>query len=110
MPRLLRTASFRLAALYLLLFTASALVLGGAVFWIMRAALDGQARARIEAEIASLREEYQAGGLARLVAVVDARGRGAGALDYLVQDRMQRFGQAVAEAPEFSGLFNTAGQ
>jgi signal transduction histidine kinase len=86
-PRLLRTASFRLAALYLLLFTASALVLGGAVFWIMRAALDGQARARIEAEIASLREEYQAGGLARLVAVVDARGRGAGALDYLVQDR-----------------------
>src|SRR4051812_18221899 len=89
-PRLLRTTSFRLAALYLLLFTASSLVLGGAVFWIMRTALDGQARARIEAEIASLRDEYQAGGLDRLITLVDARGRGAGALDYLVQDREGR--------------------
>lgn len=86
LPRLLRTASFRLAALYLLLFTASAVVLGAVVFWITGAALEGQVRARIEAEITSLRAEYQAGGLPRLIAVVDARGRGAGALDYLVQD------------------------
>ncbi|MBV8615250.1 MAG: two-component sensor histidine kinase, partial [Acetobacteraceae bacterium] len=47
LPRLLRTTSFRLAALYLLLFTASAVVLGAVVFWTTRAALDGQARARI---------------------------------------------------------------
>ena len=86
LPRLLRTASFRFAALYLLLFTASAVVLGAVVFWTTRAALDGQARARIQAEVASLRDEYQAGGLSRLVAVAEARGRGAGALDYLVQD------------------------
>ncbi|HJS86138.1 MAG TPA: HAMP domain-containing sensor histidine kinase [Acetobacteraceae bacterium] len=85
LPRLLRTASLRLAALYLLLFTASAVVLGAVVFWTTRAALDGQARARIQAEVASLRDEYQAGGLPRLIAAVEARGRGAGALDYLVQ-------------------------
>jgi signal transduction histidine kinase len=85
LPRLLRTASFRLAALYLLLFTASAIVLGAVVFWTTRAALDGQARARIEAEIASLRDEYQAGGLPRLITAVEARGRGSGALDYLIQ-------------------------
>ncbi len=85
LPRLLRTASFRFAALYLLLFTASAVVLGAVVFWITSAALDGQARARIETEVASLRDEYQAGGLPRLMAAAEARGRGAGALDYLVQ-------------------------
>ena len=85
LPRLLRTTSFRLAALYLLLFTASAVVLGAVVFWTTRAALDGQARARIQAEVASLRDEYQAGGLPRLVAAAEARERGAGALDYLVQ-------------------------
>lgn len=85
LPRLLRTASFRLAALYLLLFTASAVILGAVVFWTTRAALDGQARARIEAEVASLRDEYGAGGLPRLTAAVGARSRGSGALDYLVQ-------------------------
>jgi signal transduction histidine kinase len=85
LPRLLRTASFRLAALYLLLFTASAVVLGAVVFWTTRAALDGQARARVQAEVASLRDEYQAGGLPRLISAVEARGRGVGALDYLVQ-------------------------
>ncbi len=84
-PRLLRTASFRLAALYLLLFTASAAVLGAVVFWTTRAALDDQAQARIQAEVASLRDEYQAGHLPRLIAAVEVRGRGAGALDYLVQ-------------------------
>lgn len=86
LPRLLRTASVRLAALYLLLFAASAAVLGAVVFWIAGAALEGQARARIEAEVAALRLEYQAGGLARLLADVKARGPGSGALDYLVQD------------------------
>ncbi len=85
LPRVLRTASFRLAALYLMLFTASAIVLGAVVFWTIRAALDGQAKARVETEIAFLRDEYQAGGLPRLAAAVETRGRGAGALDYLVQ-------------------------
>jgi len=85
LPRLLRTASFRLAALYLLLFTASAVVLGAVVFWTTSAALDSQARARIEAELTALRDEYQAGGLPRLTAAIETRGRGSGALDYLVQ-------------------------
>ena len=85
LPRVLRTASFRLAALYVLLFTASAMVLGGVVFWTTRAALDDQAKARIQAEAASLRDEYQSGGLPRLIAAVESRSRGSGALDYVVQ-------------------------
>ena len=86
LPRLLRTASFRFAALYLLLFTASAAVLAAVVFWTTRAALKDQLRARVEAEVASLRAEYRASGLTRLIADVATRGRGSGALDYLVQD------------------------
>ena len=86
MPRLLRTASFRLAALYVLLFAASALVLGLAVFLAARSALQQPSAARIEAETAFLREEHAAGGLDRLLAMVRSRGRGATALDYLVQD------------------------
>ena len=84
--RLLRTASFRLAALYLVLFTGSAAVLGAAVFLTTRSALEQQLRARVEAEAAFLSDTYRDGGLPRLLAEVGARGRGSGALDYRVQD------------------------
>ena len=87
LPRLLRTASFRLAALYVAVFAASALVLGAAVFFAARAALEQQTAARIESETSFLREEFRAGGPGRLLAVVRSRGRGASALDYLVQGR-----------------------
>ncbi len=85
LPRLMRTASFRLAALYLLLFTASAVVLGAVVFWTTGAALEQQLKARVEAEVALLTADYRANGLPRLIADVAARGGGSGALDYLVQ-------------------------
>ncbi|MDQ2803561.1 MAG: ATP-binding protein [Pseudomonadota bacterium] len=87
LPRLLRTASFRLAALYVAVFALSALVLGAAVFLATRSAMQQQMAARIEAETAFLREEFRTGGLDHLLAVVRSRGRGAGALDYLVRDR-----------------------
>jgi len=87
MPRLLRTASFRLTALYVLVFALSALVLGLAVFLAARSALEQQMTARIETETAYLREEFRAGGLDRLLTIVRSRGRGPIALDYLLQDR-----------------------
>ena len=86
LPRLLRTASFRFTALYIAVFAGSALVLGGAVFLAARSALEQQMAARIGTEAAYLRDEFRTGGLDRLVAVVRSRGRGASALDYLVQD------------------------
>lgn len=86
LPRLLRTASFRLAALYVLLFMTSAAVLGAVVYWTTSAALKAQGTSRIEAEIAGLRAEYATGGLQELIADVALRGRGSAALDYLVQD------------------------
>ncbi len=84
-PRLLRTASFRFAALYVALFAVSALVLGLAVFLAARSALEQQMAARVETEAAFLRKEFSSGGLQHLLATVQARGRGASALDYLLQ-------------------------
>ena len=86
-PRLLRTTRFRLATLYVAVFAVSALVLGAAVFFAARSALEQQAAARIETEAAFLREEFRTGGLDHLLAIVRSRGRGASALDYLLQDR-----------------------
>jgi signal transduction histidine kinase len=87
LPRILRTASFRLAALYALLFGGSVVVLGAVMFWTIRAALDQQLTDRIEAEVTSLQAELRSGGLDQLVATVRERIRAPGRinLDYLVQ-------------------------
>jgi signal transduction histidine kinase len=85
LPRVLRTASFRLAALYVLLFGGSVVVLGAVVLLNTRAALERQMKAQIQAELAALLGVYRTGGLERLEAEVSERGRGNRALDYLVQ-------------------------
>lgn len=67
------------------MFAVSAVVLGLVVFLAARSALDAQMSARIETEMIFLQDEFRTGGLDRLLKVVDARGRGISALDYLVQ-------------------------
>lgn len=84
--KLVRTTSFRLAALYIGLFVVSALVLGAVVFVTARSALEQQMTARVETEVAFLQDEFRAGGLSQLLVTVRSRGRGISALDYLVQD------------------------
>ncbi len=85
LPRVFRTASFRLAALYALLFGASVAVLGAAVLWTTRSALEQQLRARVEGEVTALQDELGAGGLERLVARVREHARSTRALEYLVE-------------------------
>jgi hypothetical protein len=74
LPRLLRVASFRFAAFYVAVFAGSALVLGVAVFFEARSALQQQMAARIETEVAFLRVEFQSEGLAHLIDIVRKRG------------------------------------
>jgi signal transduction histidine kinase len=102
LPRLLRVASFRFAAFYVAVFAGSALVLGVAVFFEARSALQQQMTARIETEAAFLRGEFQSEGLARLIDMVRTRGQGASALDYLVQD--QAGAHLAGEVPATRGL------
>jgi signal transduction histidine kinase len=84
-PRILRTASFRLAALYLLLFAASAVILGGVVFWLIDASLTQQLETRVQSAANHFTEAFATGGLPGLVSHAQDYGRGPGALDYLVQ-------------------------
>lgn len=101
-PRLLRVATFRFAALYVAMFACSAVVLGVAVFWQARAALQQQMEARIETEAEFLGREFRAAGLAHLTDIVRDRGRGASALDYLLQDPAGA--HLVGEIPSQRGL------
>ncbi len=87
-PRIVRTASFKLAALYALIFGVSVIVLAAVVYVISTTALDRQTRARIHSESRELIQEYRAGGLDHLLSVIRARqlGRLVGGLDYTVYD------------------------
>ncbi len=105
LPRFARVASFRLAALYVTVFAGSALVLGIAVFFEARSALQQQMTARIESEAAFLNVEFRTGGLAHLIDVVRTRGQGTSALDYLIED--QAGAHLAGEMPAAQGL--TAG-
>ena len=102
LPRLFRTATFRLAAVYLALFAVSAVVLGVTVFLVARSALEQQVAGRILTESSFLQDEFRTGGQARLLALVRTRGRGASALDYLVQD--QAGTHLAGEMPTTGGL------
>ena len=73
MTRLLRTNTFRLAALYLVLFAASVLALLAFIYFSMAGFIEQQAEATIRAEMRGLREQYDQRGLTGLVAVVQAR-------------------------------------
>ena len=73
--------------LYVAVLFVSVLVLGGAVFLAARSALEQQMAARIGTELEFMRDELRTGRPDHLLAVVRSHGRGAGALDYPVQDR-----------------------
>jgi len=84
--RIVRTASFGLAALYAALFSGSALVLGAVVYWTVQASLERQMADRIDAEIDLLQQEYRSEGLQELVKEVNERTAYFPALNYLVLD------------------------
>lgn len=84
--RVFRTATFRLTALYVVLFATSVAVLGVIVYLATAGALERRLDARIAGEMTTLKSAFQAGGLSRLEAEVRVhqRTRPAGPLDYLV--------------------------
>ena len=83
--RLIRTASFRFAALYVLLFVVSAGILGGAVFLTARRSLQQQLTTSVTADMAFLQSEYARGGLQHLRGLIQTREREPDAPDYILQ-------------------------
>ncbi len=72
-PKLFRSSSFRLAALYMLLFGASALLLLGFIYWSTAGYMARQADAAIQADIDLLAERYRTSGLPGLTALIAER-------------------------------------
>ncbi len=72
--RLLRTASFRLATIYLTLFVASALALGAFVYLSVRREILADFDDRIVEETGALLEAFQDGGRDRLAQAIEGRG------------------------------------
>jgi len=71
--KLLRTSTFRLALLYMLLFSSSVLILFSFIYWETVAYMAQQTDATIEAEIEGLKEQYLQQGLAGLLTVINER-------------------------------------
>ena len=71
--RLLRTSTFRLSLLYVVLFGASVLLLLAFIYWTTVRVIDSQTSDTIEAEVRGLAEQYRARGIRQLVAVIEER-------------------------------------
>lgn len=81
---LFRTTAFKLSFAYLVVFATFAFLALGYVAWNATQVLDDQIVSTIEAEINGLSEQYKAGGLRRLISVVERRAGEPGASLYLV--------------------------
>ena len=80
--RLFRTASFRLATLYLALFAVSALALGSFVYLSIRHQIFADFDERIVEEADALRVVFAQDGRERLAAMLEARGANGGGFVY----------------------------
>jgi signal transduction histidine kinase len=73
MRRLLRSASFRFAAIYAILLALSAAALALFIWWATAGLLDRQTQAAIEADAQSLSERFSAGQIPALILTIDDR-------------------------------------
>jgi signal transduction histidine kinase len=80
--RLLRTTSFRLATIYLALFTASALVLGTFIYFSIRHEILADFDERIVEESSALQDAFAEGGRERLAQILESRGSSGGGFAY----------------------------
>jgi len=84
--KLLKTTTFKLAAIYLLVFAVSAAAILSYVYWSTAGLLVRQTDATIEAEITGLEEQYRQGGLNNLIKTIRQRARKDSANVYLLTD------------------------
>ncbi len=87
--RFLRSSTFRLALLYMLLFSTSVLVLLGFIYWSTVSYISAQTDETIDIEILDLTERYRNAGLTGLTQLLSERlsRRPAGASVYLLTDK-----------------------
>jgi signal transduction histidine kinase len=71
LPSIAGTISFKLSALYLLLFLCSFLSIGISVYWLTNHTLEQQLKNNIEMEAVRLKSEFDSGGIAELKDEID---------------------------------------
>ena len=104
LTRLIGTASFRLAAIYLAIFSVSVALLGVVVYFSVGHEILAQIDERLIEESAKLRSDFQRNGIAHLAEVIRARLGAAGSLDYRLEDSAGR-ALAGALAPAADGQY-----
>jgi signal transduction histidine kinase len=73
LPKLLRTSTFQLALIYVMLFAGSVMILMGFMYWATVGYMARQTEETIEAEITGLAEQYRLQGLNGLVRAITER-------------------------------------
>ena len=84
--KLLRTSTFRLAALYLILFAISASALLGYVYWNTAVLLERQTDDTIRAEVQALADQYRLRGLRGIIDTIQRRSSDDSGSVYLLTD------------------------
>lgn len=82
--KLFRTTAFKLTLAYLTVFALFAMFLLAYFAWNTRRLVNEQITVTVDAEIGGLSEQYNLGGIRRLVIIVDTRARRPGSSLYLV--------------------------
>ena len=82
--KLFHTTAFKLTLVYLTVFAVFAACLLGYFAWNTRRLITEQITRTVDAEITGLSEQYNQGGIQRLVFIIDARARRPGSSLYLV--------------------------
>jgi signal transduction histidine kinase len=82
--KLFNTTAFKLTLVYLTVFALFAACLLGYFAWNTRRLISEQITRTVDAEITGLSEQYNQGGIRRLVFIIDARARRPGSSLYLV--------------------------
>ena len=91
--KLLRTSTFRLAALYLILFALSVSALLGYVYWNTAVLLERQTDETIRAEVQALADQYRLRGLGGIIDTIQRRSSDESGAVYLLADAA---GQRIA--------------
>ena len=85
-PKILKTSTFRLAAIYLLVFAVSVGAILAYVFWNTAGLLERQTDATIRAEVQALADQYRILGLRGIVDTIERRSAERGGGVYLLAD------------------------
>jgi signal transduction histidine kinase len=85
-PKILKTSTFRLAAIYLLVFAVSVGAILAYVFWNTAGLLERQTDATIRAEVQALADQYRILGLRGIVETIQRRSAERGGGIYLLAD------------------------